>query len=305
MRTLGGYFKVMGICGIVPVIGQLLCLIGLGGGKMMKHYSIRRHLDRMFDGYMDNIAEVEKTELDFYPIWVCWWQGEKRMPLVPKICLKRLRQNLRSDQRLIIISKDNYKDYVSLSQEAILAVEDGRVSITNFSDILRYALLSRYGGLWIDSTCYTTDMLPDLTGVTLFTSKDSSKANDNTFPSHYRWASWLMGGTANRLFTLEYRLFEAYVQQEIVFIDYLLLDYLLDYLYRHDQKCREIVDNCNDACQYSLDMQQHLGDTYEDEAWKDLAGKEWAHKLSWKLHTPLMAADGEMTMFGKIIDLLH
>lgn len=33
MKTAGGYFNVMGIDGIVPVIGQLLCLFGIRCGK--------------------------------------------------------------------------------------------------------------------------------------------------------------------------------------------------------------------------------------------------------------------------------
>ena len=78
------------------------------------------------------------------------------MPLVPKLCLKQLKKNVNNSQRIVVLSEKNYRDYVDLPSYVIEKLNKGKISITNFSDVLRYALLTKYGGLWIDSTCYTT-----------------------------------------------------------------------------------------------------------------------------------------------------
>lgn len=132
MKTAGGYFNVMGIDGIVPVIGQLLCLFGIRCGKIMTQNSIARYMSRKYHGYIDKASEIEKGGLGFYPIWVCWWQGEQMMPLVPKLCLKQLKKNVNNSQRIVVLSEKNYRDYVDLPSYVIEKLNKGKISITNF-----------------------------------------------------------------------------------------------------------------------------------------------------------------------------
>lgn len=51
-------------------------------------------------------------------------------------------------------------EYVEFPQWLIDKVEDGRVTLTTFSDVIRAALLYKYGGIWLDSTILLTEALP-------------------------------------------------------------------------------------------------------------------------------------------------
>lgn len=85
-------------------------------------------------------SDVPHAFMKKFPIWVCWWQGEKMMPLVPKLCLSSLRSNLRDGQELHLITKENYTDFVDIPEYVIRKMEQGMLSVTAFSDILRACL---------------------------------------------------------------------------------------------------------------------------------------------------------------------
>lgn len=87
------------------------------------------------------------------PIWVCWWQGLENMPDVVANCFERLK-HVYSDRKIVFICKDNYRSYVSISENILDLLDNGTLSVTFFSDYLRSCLLYEYGGLWMDSSVY-------------------------------------------------------------------------------------------------------------------------------------------------------
>ena len=101
----------------------------------------------------------------------------------------------------------------------------------------------------------------------------------------------------------EYRLFLEYLKLRKTFVDYFLLDYLINLLYNEDEKCKEIIDRCSDMNQYALDMQARLCEAWDENLWKELTRKSNVHKLSWKTHEPIMTTDGKITLFGKLIEM--
>lgn len=225
------------------------------------------------------------------------------MPLVPKLCLKQLKKNVNNSQRIVVLSEKNYRDYVDLPSYVIEKLNKGKISITNFSDVLRYALLTKYGGLWIDSTCYTTANLPDLNNIPYYTSKQR-KHDDATYISRYRWASYLMGGMSNQIFVNERNLFFEYLEKENRFVDYLLVDYFLNLIYSQSGTCREMMDKCPYYNENILEMASKLNDAYNDTLWNTILSMDTIHKLSWKLRYDMYDKNtGGMTVFGKIVDL--
>ena len=65
------------------------------------------------------------------------------------------------DYRVIILTDDNYKQYVDIPEWVEEKKKKGVISRTHYSDILRLSLLARHGGMWIDSTFYCTDNVLD------------------------------------------------------------------------------------------------------------------------------------------------
>ena len=98
------------------------------------------------------------NEEDF--IWVCWLQGLDEAPQLVRNCIHSIAQHKRSQQRLVLLTADNYNSYVTLPTAIIEKWHQGKISNTHFSDLLRIHALSQYGGLWVDATCYQTGPVP-------------------------------------------------------------------------------------------------------------------------------------------------
>lgn len=88
-------------------------------------------------------------------IWVCWFQGIERAPELVKTCYKSVKRWY-PDNDIVLITKENFRDYVDIPEYVISKWEKGKILNAHFSDILRLALLIKYGGLWIDATVFCT-----------------------------------------------------------------------------------------------------------------------------------------------------
>lgn len=242
LKIAKSYVDVLGFYGFIVVI---LKIFKSGGGKLGQSV-ITRYLQKHYGHIVwrnEMASDVPHAFMKKFPIWVCWWQGEKMMPLVPKLCLSSLRSNLRDGQELHLITKENYTDFVDIPEYVIRKMEQGMLSVTAFSDILRFTLLTRYGGLWVDATCYVAALLPDLSNTDFYTSKQD-KPNDYRYVSRYRWASYLIGGKPGHKIFLNMRdLFFAYIWREKSPVSYFLLDYLLDLICRESDECNHAIES--------------------------------------------------------------
>ena len=83
------------------------------------------------------------------------------MPELVKMCFKRLKDTLPADiTELHLITFDNYKDYVTFPAHIEQKFKEKKITMTTLSDILRFCLLSEYGGFWIDATVFFTGEFP-------------------------------------------------------------------------------------------------------------------------------------------------
>jgi hypothetical protein len=96
-------------------------------------------------------------------IWFLWLQGLTKAPLVVHKCHDSwLKHN--PGWQLIFLDTNNLSDHIDLKQ--------GDITDQSFSDILRINLLAKYGGVWVDATCYCTkpldEWLPEYMGTGFF-----------------------------------------------------------------------------------------------------------------------------------------
>ncbi|MCR4818206.1 MAG: capsular polysaccharide synthesis protein, partial [Fretibacterium sp.] len=83
-------------------------------------------------------------------IWTLWWQGEEHLPEVVRMCHASVRRHC-GEHPFKVLTQDNYQEYVTLPGFVMEKFQAGAITITHLSDIIRFALLSQYGGLWMDS----------------------------------------------------------------------------------------------------------------------------------------------------------
>lgn len=109
-------------------------------------------LDKEFGYIFKEEKEKGRNKNSFEKnIFVFWGQGFKNLPEIPKKCIEKIKQ-LYFDYKIFEITLENYKDYVTIDENIILLFESGKISIQTFSDILRYNLIFKYGGVWCDAT---------------------------------------------------------------------------------------------------------------------------------------------------------
>ena len=246
---------------------------------------------------------IIQTNTDMFNsvIWVCWWQGEEMMPLLPKVCLSSIRKNA-GNYEVKLVSSKNYKEFVDIPQYIIDALEHKKIGLTQFSDILRFSLLSKYGGLWIDSTVFVTQEVPDILKSDFYTIK-LRDMGDCRFISRYRWASYVIGGKANdKIFTYMRDLFFEYMKCEEQIIDYFLIDYFLNLIYETDRTCQEKITavQYNNECVF--DFASHLNERYEPQKFIQLSANTIFHKLSHKTCNIVISDDGNLTLWGYLVD---
>ena len=101
----------------------------------------------------DYLNKKEKNIPEDSPIWVMWYQGIDNAPPIVKSCIQSIIEN-RAEHTVHIISKYNLNKYIKLPSYLKQKFNKRKFGITHFSDIIRFALLSKYGGYWLDSTYF-------------------------------------------------------------------------------------------------------------------------------------------------------
>jgi len=231
-----------------------------------------------------------------YPVWFCWWQGETAMPDVVKLCYSKLISKS-NGHKINLITKSNYKEFVLLP-EYILEKEDrGFISLANLSDVLRVALLSKYGGLWFDSTIFLLDDLPDF-NTEVFSLK---RLCDNNLVSECRWSTSLWyADKSSILFNFLQDILYAYCKNNDRFIDYFLLDYCIALGYENIKEIQNIIDNIPFSNPYVHWLIANLDNKYDAQLFSALAASTKFCKLTYKNRYQEKTREGLITYYGYI-----
>lgn len=172
---------------------------------------------------------IKKEPYSTLNIWVFWGQGFEKSPELVKICLKRLEQVSVQNDNYNIIKLDltNYINYVKLPPNIVALYEAGKLSVVNFSDILRVALLNKYGGIWVDSTVFISSNMIDIGTSSIYTVKHKLyKENEHICKG--MWSTFfLVASESNVLFSYLRNAFYAYCEKHDFFINYFLIDCLI------------------------------------------------------------------------------
>lgn len=110
-------------------------------------------------------------------IWL-YWDNPDTMPWIIKFNIYKIKKN-NSDFKLVVLNKNNYTKYIDLSMFDFNTRKFNTPQY--FSDILRMFLLSKFGGIWIDSSLIIWKNLKNLIKendeLVFFENKHNSKGN--------------------------------------------------------------------------------------------------------------------------------
>lgn len=212
-----------------------------------KIYFIEKWLTKKYDYLIpESFNEFNTCDDDINKndeaIWVFWYQGEESMPEIVKLCYKSICINS-NGHPVYLLTKDNIINYINIPDYIWKLVESGSMTYTHLSDILRINLLYKYGGLWMDSTLFVTaPIVTDRFGSLFYSIKNKPHVKGTI--SNYRWASFFLYARKGSLAFKVFRdLFYIYTKENSTMIDYFLIDYFFDLLYKKNEVFRKEVDS--------------------------------------------------------------
>jgi hypothetical protein len=242
---------------------------------------------------------VSEKPVSPYPVWVCWWQGEAAMPEIIKICYSQLLKKS-NGHKINLITKDNYKDFISLPEYILDKFNKGLITITHLSDIIRVNLLAKYGGLWIDSTVYTFCDLPDF-DAPLFCLR---RLRDDVLVSACRWSTYLIYAEKSHLL-LDFlsEIFFAYHKKNKRILDYLLFDYFIAVAYENLPEVKNDIDNLPFTNPHIHWLRLNLNNEYNQKTLSYLKSTTQFCKLTYKLKYKEKTEKGLLTYYGHIKEI--
>ncbi|MDP1369840.1 capsular polysaccharide synthesis protein [Acinetobacter lwoffii] len=91
-------------------------------------------------------------------VFVYWGQGISNAPEVVKKCINSIITNTK-DLNLIILDDNNILNYIDIPKNILNKFKNNEMNHAHYSDILRLLLLKKFGGCWIDATCFLNSQL--------------------------------------------------------------------------------------------------------------------------------------------------
>ena len=288
----------------LPVRSKFLKFINSKFYKV-KHKIIMKYLSDKYSYVIDKYRDkLEPSNIDnsCKNIWICWWQGEEKTPLLVQRCIKSIRKN-NKDCKITIITKYNYSEYIEIPRYILDKVEKGILSITYLSDVIRSCLLSKYGGLWLDATIFCTKPIPnDVFERELFTCK--SNIEDTNYISKYRWTTFIFASKKNSvLFSFLRDFFFEYCKNDTYIIDYLLIDYVIALAYENIKCVKENIDKIPITNVYRDNLVLLMNNAYDEDIFKKIINSNpYLFKLTMKERFYDLTEDGKKTFYNYLIN---
>ena len=235
------------------------------------------------------------------PIWVCWWTGEDTAPVLVRQCIASIRRHA-GNHPVQLITKDNFRDFLEIPPAILEKVQAGQICLANFSDYLRFSLLAKYGGLWLDATIFCSKQLPeDLFRMPIFTCK--SPERECGYISRYRWTSFCFGGYRNGpLFRFMRDALDASWTRSGRSIDYLLVDHLIALAYSEIPEIRALMESIPVNNLHRDDLQAAMNEALPAEAFDRVIQDDTVlYKLSWREAYSKINSHGQRTIYDRFI----
>lgn len=273
-----------------------------------KHNIIRAYIKR---NYSDITISADLSERIIpqkvlskkHHIWVFWYQGKDEMPNVVKCCYEQLSiKNISNDCEIHLISKYNLNEYLIFPDYITQKVENDIITITHFSDILRYALLYHYSGFWIDATVWCEQRIPDSIFGNKYWSIKLSHPKYTISVSYMKWSTFILWyrEVHDPLAKHMLNLFMAYWQREDSLVDYLLVDYLLEYSIDSQREGKEFL-SISESNPHLYSLMQKLKDDFKQEKWDEMRSDTNFFKLSYKGDHVKKAMCAPESYYNKVI----
>lgn len=240
-------------------------------------------------------------------IWVFWGQGKDHMPDIIKAAHRQL---VAFNDNVILITNENVGQYIHLPKVIVEKVNEGIISLTHYSDIIRNTLLAVHGGLWLDATVWVSgkismDRLKELniySANSIVLHNKSSVRFWSSFDAN--WSSWCLWSVNanNLLYVYVSEMLQAMAEREKFFFDYVLLDYFIYSAYRLFPSVKRDIDNINIYNPNRYKLINWMDEPYNETMYKSIIENDFVFKLSYRTPRKKHTNKGELTLYGRMLE---
>jgi len=255
---------------------------------------LRKKYTTFINEHLKNKSYDNHTHSDY--VWVCWLQGIENAPDLVKKCIYSIQNNL-YEKNIVLLTENNYKEYVKFPEYIQNKIDNGIISKTHISDLLRLELLIKYGGTWIDATVYCSgNEIPDyMFNSDLFLFQNLKPGLDGNATCISSW--FITACTNNPILVLTKELLYKYWSEHNKMIDYFLIhDFFQLAIEAYPDEWKKVIPFSNSTPHILL---LKLFEEYDELFWNSIINQTNIHKLSYKFDNKM--ADLPNTYFKHIM----
>lgn len=243
-----------------------------------------RYVYKYMSLYSSEIAEiVKRLKVEIQPanqsftVFTMWWQGKENMPPVVTACVNSLNK---LGEKVVIITQENYADYVSLPDYIISLATSGKMCFAHLSDIIRTFLLVKYGGVWIDSTVYIARDVPDYMTKEFFVFKQSPQLRECR--SYGNW--WIASPPANDLLIEELAYLYCYWKHHDVAMHYYIYHIFFKKIIDENPEYKNMVESILTRITDTTHLLANNYSTqFDEQLWTEMKDISPVFKCSYKI----------------------
>lgn len=223
-------------------------------------------------------------------VWTSWLQGFERAPELVLACVESMKKCM-PDREIVMLSLNNYKDYVDLPEDIVKKFKEGKIPPASFSDLLRLELLIKFGGTWMDATVLCTqggEISPkNVMDCNLFVFQTLVEGDNRL----HGISTWFMSSCSNNrhLMVLRDVLIQYWRDYNCCLDYYIIHDFFISIakLYPEEINLMPRKDRL-----IPLKLMERMGDKYDDKWMKELLSETCFHKLNYRLSEKVISDSG-------------
>ena len=237
---------------------------------------LQKKFNNFINSYKDKRLEIWRNDKK---VRVLWRQWIEKAPNIVKICIESIKRHS-CWYDVVLLNKDNYKNYLELPDFILKKVRDKKITITHLSDIIRMWLLKQYWWIRVDATMFITwNVFKEFDNINLNTNYPNNMGENNWW--YERWTWFFIWWKSNRLFNFVYDFLIKYHENYAYIINYFLIDYVIYISYLNFSDCKNDLDNITLKNWEIFSLVECFNDKYDKTYYNNLM-KQWFFKLTYK-----------------------
>ena len=214
-----------------------------------------------------------------------------------------MEKTIPDDTEIIFLTAENYFDFIELPDYINEKYKKGIISPSNFSDVLRYGLLSTYGGVWVDAAILLTGHSLQRALKSRFFSVRFYIGNDKIIDaSRGKWIGGFWAGSDD-VVTFKYcyeSLLHLWSKHDLA-IEYLAFDYIIWTAYTQIDTIKKEIDSIPVNNIKIRLLNDNLNEVYSSECLQKILRANDVHLINRHRVYRTVSDDGKLTIYGYLI----